>query len=281
MNKKKARTLVLIGIVHLIACIFSGAIGWDMQTAITSIMSVAAIIYCYKKLNAGIISFLPVLPFFLLYIPLSIDSANPLNYPVWVCGIIVSVLGFLSLYYKIRTAVIIPFFLLLSLTEYFYVYPNYFSFKTAELNPGKYNFSNSKIVDINNAEINFEKLKGKVLLFDIWHSACLPCIEQFPEIERLYEYYKSDSSVKIISLNFPLKKDKGVRPTKFTDPYSFEKMYFFDEKEYEKFSMIPVPLILIMDKNMKCRYAGTLNLEWNIFIGNAKRIISKLKKENE
>jgi thiol-disulfide isomerase/thioredoxin len=163
--------------------------------------------------------------------------------------------------------------------EYFYVWPNTFSYSTIEPNPGRYILSDSKIVDANNNEINLEKLKGKVILFDIWHSACLPCIKQFPEIESLYNHYRSDTSVRIISLNFPLGKDKGIKPTRFTDSYSFEKMYFFNEKEYEKFSIEQVPLILIMDKNMKCRFAGNLNQGWNIFIGNVKKIINKLKKE--
>ena len=124
-----------------------------------------------------------------------------------------------------------------------------------------------------------EGLRGKVLLFDIWHSACYPCIKKFPEVQALYDEYKDDTLVKIISLNLPLERDSGVRPTRFTDPYSFSKMYFLNQEEYEKFSIQNVPLVLILDKNMKCRYAGQLNSGWNIFIGNARRIINRLKNE--
>jgi hypothetical protein len=124
-----------------------------------------------------------------------------------------------------------------------------------------------------------ETLKGKVLVFDIWHSACYLCIKKFPEVQALYDDFKGDSSVRIISLNLPLEKDKGKRPTKFSDSYTFEKMYFLDENEYAKFSDYEVPLFLIIDKNGQCRFAGQLNSGWNIFIGNARRIINKLKNE--
>jgi hypothetical protein len=74
-------------------------------------------------------------------------------------------------------------------------------------------------------------------------------------------------------------KDANKRPTRFTDPYSFEKMYFLNEKEHRKFSNEEVPLVLILDKKGVCRYAGSLNTGWNIFIGNARTIIRQLKKE--
>jgi hypothetical protein len=38
-----------------------------------------------------------------------------------------------------------------------------------------------------------------------------------------------------------------------------------------------VPITIILDKNLRCVYAGSFNFGWNIFYGNAKRIINRLR----
>lgn len=272
--------LVFLGILHLVVSIFAGAIGWNWQTVIVSAVSAICIWIAYYKIVKKIaIAGLVVVPFFLLYVALSISVKNPLNYPVWFCGIAVSLLAIWLLKLRVRSVYGLTILAFVCFFEYLIVYPNYFSYHTMKHDTEKYDLSGSKIVHADENEVALSDLKGKVVLFDIWHSACYWCIKEFPELQKLYDYYKSDSSVKIVSLNFPIRKDNGIRPTKFTANYSFEKMFFLSEMEYEKFSDEPVPLILIMDKNFKCQYAGQLNTGWNLFIGNAKRIINKLKNE--
>lgn len=279
MNKRKILELVLLSTGHLIACIFAGAFGWDVQTVAVSLFSIIAIFYSHKRLDikSGFM-LIPVIPFFVLYTILSLEVANPLNYPVWICGLAVSFFTCLLLMKQaslFKTSVILFFFLL---AEYFFIYPNAFSYLTMDNNPKKFYLGNSRLVNLEGEEIPMENLKGKTILFDIWHSACLPCIKQFPEIQKLHDEYKDDPNIRIVSLNFPLKNENRTRASKLTEPYTFEKMYFSDIADYEKFSTQAVPLILIMDKNMECRFAGGLNTEWNIFLGNAKRIINKLSK---
>jgi len=271
---------VFISILHLVVSILAGAINWNWQTVIVSAVSAICIWVAYFKIVRKIaIAGLVVVPFFLLYVVLSIGVKNPLNYPVWFCGIAVSLLAIWVLKLRPKPAYTLGMLAFICLLEYFIIYPNYFSYHTMKHDLDKYDLSHSKIVDVNESEVGKNNFKGRVVLFDVWHSACYWCIKEFPELQKLYNYYKSDSSVKIVSLNFPIGRDNGIRPTKFTANYSFEKMFFQSEAEYEKFSDEPVPLILIMDKNFICRYAGQLNTDWNIFIGNAKRIINKLKNE--
>ncbi len=272
---------ILLGTFHLLLCIFSGALGWDKQTIIVPVVSILSIVLACKGIKLSpLVSLAIVAPFFLVYLGVALNvDIDYATYPIWIFGLLASFLTFLFLKYKVKPVFSISSLVLLVLFDGLIAWPNTFTYLTTEDNPSKRNLLTSKIVDINNNEILMEDLKGKVLLFDIWHSACYPCIKKFPEVQALYEEYKSDSSVQIISLNLPLEKDRGVRPARFTDPYSFSKMYFLNEEEYKKFSIQNVPLVLILDKNMKCRYAGQLNSGWNIFIGNARRIINRLKNE--
>jgi thiol-disulfide isomerase/thioredoxin len=254
-----------------------------------SLASGALIIYAYLlmmhrisgKMKRGwilLLSLLCVIPFYLLYIPVSLLSHNILNYPAWMCSLFVSLLTLLLLALRIRGRFIIPVLLLMGGFIYFVFYPNWFSYFTMK-KPEQFTLLQSKLVDINNREITTADLKGKVILFDLWHSACYSCIKEFPQLQALYDEYKGDSSVKIISLNIPLDQDNGIRPTRYSNQYSFEKLYFKDEKEYQRFYERPVPLVLILDKNMNCRYAGQLNTDWNVYVGNAKTIINQLKSE--
>jgi thiol-disulfide isomerase/thioredoxin len=222
---------------------------------------------------------LTVLPFFALYTFLSIRIGNVYNFPVWIVGVIMSVVTYLLLITKVNVKKIVSLGLVISVIQYLFFYPNYFAYFSIKENPSRYSLLKSTLVDNNEFVKPINNYKGKVVLLDIWHSACLPCIKQFPEIQKLYDKYKSDTSVKIISLNFPLSKDKGIRPEYLTKNYSFEKLYFKDEKEYQKVPFEQVPLIVILDKNLNCRYAGDLNTKWNVFVGNINTTINKLKNE--
>ena len=51
-----------------------------------------------------------------------------------------------------------------------------------------------------------------------------------------------------------------------------------NKEEFEKFSKEQFPIYLVIDKNLKCRYAGDLNIGWNIFVKNVRHIINDLKK---
>lgn len=42
--------------------------------------------------------------------------------------------------------------------------------------------------------------RGRVLFINVWATWCVPCVEEFPDIVRIDEYY-SDEDVEIISLN--------------------------------------------------------------------------------
>jgi thiol-disulfide isomerase/thioredoxin len=277
---KKLKKPFFLGLFHLIICVLSGALGWDIQTVVVSFMSFISLYFACKNIsNSFFLLIVIITPFFLLYSISSIKVGNPLNYPVWICGIAVSIISILLLKFSVKREIVFLVILIILLTEYTFIYPNAFTYLTKKPIPSKHNLLNAKIVDINNKEVKLNKFENKVVLLDIWHSACYPCIEQFPKLQSLYNEFKADTSVQIISLNIPLKKDAGKKPDRVTINYSFEKLYFFNEEEYEKFSDKVVPLILIIDKNMNCRYAGDLNLGWNIFIGNAKRIIKKLKEE--
>jgi len=55
---------------------------------------------------------------------------------------------------------------------------------------------------ISGGTVNFADYKGKRLIVDFWSSWCIPCIEMFPDIERIKrEYEDTAGRVKVLSIS--------------------------------------------------------------------------------
>jgi thiol-disulfide isomerase/thioredoxin len=281
--KSKVLYIILLGLLHLLVCIFAGAIGWHKQTVIVPVISIIVMVIANRKLILSpLASFAVVSPYFLLFtILLSKTDVAAETYPIFIFGILVSLLTFLFLEYKVSPRTSIVVLSSIVMFDGLFAWPNTVAYLHTEVSPGRYRFDSSQIVDMNGNNISLEELKGKVVLFDIWSSSCSYCIKQFPEVQKLYDKYKDDTLVRIITLNMPLKRDSSFNPSRFLEKYSFDKMFFRTEDDWKKLPIDGVPLTLIMNKKMICQYAGPLNTDWNIFINNANGFIKGLKDEKE
>jgi thiol-disulfide isomerase/thioredoxin len=67
-------------------------------------------------------------------------------------------------------------------------------FKTGE------SFSKIKTTDIHGNKINTKNLKGKIIVVNYWFTTCMPCITEIPELNKIADKYKDDSSVVFISI---------------------------------------------------------------------------------
>jgi DsbE subfamily thiol:disulfide oxidoreductase len=73
-------------------------------------------------------------------------------------------------------------------------------------------------------KVNLKDFRGKLLMLNFWASWCLPCREEMPAMERLYQRYKDQGFV-ILGVN--VKDDKKsalsfVRELKITFPIAFD-----------------------------------------------------------
>jgi thiol-disulfide isomerase/thioredoxin len=66
-------------------------------------------------------------------------------------------------------------------------------------------------------EVDFKKLRGKVVLIDFWATWCVPCMEQMPEIKRLYAQYR-DQGLEVIGVtdDIPPRDPANPRPVEKT-----------------------------------------------------------------
>jgi thiol-disulfide isomerase/thioredoxin len=279
-NMKLNTTAVILSLLHLTACIFAGALGWEAQFIIVALAGAATTWITYRRIRPEAKNVILVLcPFYLIYIPASIYYESFSTFPIWLFGLLTCFTTFLLLRTSAKAWTLAGSLCLLFLAGHYLVLPNYLAWLYQEQELSRFNLANTRISYTDNNEFDVSELKGKVVLLDIWSSNCLPCIKKFPQLQALYEDFKNDTSVRIISLNIPLGRESKSKSLKQTEKYSFEKLYFADQKQADKLHISGVPLVLIFDKDLECRYAGDLNTGKNIFFGNASQIINQLKKE--
>jgi thiol-disulfide isomerase/thioredoxin len=109
------------------------------------------------------------------------------------------------------------------------------------------------------AKITLNDLHGKVVLLDYWATWCAPCIEGLPELEAVYQKYRSNPRVAILAVN-PLMGDTPEKIHAFyeqkhlTVPLAFDK-HFAEPKPVaetgDPVSSISLPTVLLLDREGK------------------------------
>jgi thiol-disulfide isomerase/thioredoxin len=266
-------------ICHFAICVLGGAFGWQNQLLIVSIITIVSFELLNKVLKTKTgYSLLFLTPFFLFFtlaiylIPESVKS----TYAIGFWGLFLLVLASVFNLWKRKNSILLYCcYLVFIFLGYYIVWPNSESYISIEKNE-HFNLKNADIINEKGELIDWSSFKGKVVLFDIWHSKCAVCFQKFPELESLKEYYKSNSNVEIIALNMPLNVDSAKYRSDMISNYTFKKMYFKNPEEVLKIPIKSAPQVIILDKKMSTHFVGQLNIKWYYLVGNPKKIINKL-----
>ena len=132
-------------------------------------------------------------------------------------------------------------------------------------------FGNNPIMTVNLADcevtdsthtFRLSDVDAEYIVMDVWYSRCGVCINQMPEIQVLYDEYKDNSKIKVVSLFACLLKGETI-----SDGYNIvkERECTFPVYAIPKCSQIltrceinAYPRILILDKNRTVIFNGSL-----------------------
>ena len=156
-------------------------------------------------------------------------------------------------------ALIVPLVLLMVIIVIFFSVRSKRSMKVAEIGSAVQNF---KVTDMNNNKISLSDLKGSVLFVNFWATWCGSCVEELPNVERLFRSLSGNSSFKMITI---LYKDNGQRALGYMQQngYTFPIYLNPDDSAAKIFGITGVPETFIIDKKGILRDKVLGPAEWD------------------
>lgn len=112
-------------------------------------------------------------------------------------------------------------------------------------------------VDLSGKPVPPEAWKNKVVIIDFWATWCMPCIQEMPYIQKLYEKYKDNPSVQFMIVN------SGARNTladaqgwNGNKKYSFPVFFNTDPAVGDKFKFNLIPATYVINKEGNIQFSN-------------------------
>lgn len=187
-----------------------------------------------------------------------------------------SIMALLQFYFWKKKIFIFIYFLLIF--SMIYNYDNIFNFYYSQLHKNKIVGTMVPLIKIINSseELLLTDFQGKVVLIDFWTNTCSICIQEMPEFNRVYEYFKNDKNVEMISINIFAAKADIYKADRLSRKYNYAK-YYTDTTIYSKLNFNKVPNYLIIGKDKKIKYLGPLNSNRQETYNNIFKLINNEK----
>lgn len=95
-----------------------------------------------------------------------------------------------------------------------------------------------------------ERLRGKIVVVNFWGTWCGPCVGELPALQQLYDKYRSDSSVAVVTIAKDALAD--LQPWMAAKQYTFPTL--LDEGYSAQASIDVWPTTWLLDREGKVRY---------------------------
>jgi thiol-disulfide isomerase/thioredoxin len=141
------------------------------------------------------------------------------------------------------------------------------------------NVRNFELKDIENNHRSYNELKGeKLTLIDFWATWCGPCIKAIPELNKIYDIFKSQG-VEVIGINCD-----GPRSVSKVAPFSkslnikYPVLIDINSDIRNKLNILAFPTLIIVDANNKVVWIheGFVSGDTEIIIAEIEKLL-KLK----
>ena len=122
--------------------------------------------------------------------------------------------------------------------------------------------------DLNKEKISFEDFKGKVVYINFWFTACPPCREEIPDLNRLKERYGDKVEFIAITFDHPKKVQKFIAKKKF----NFLHLAYAQSFIKYKMGIKGFPTNMIIDEEGIIRYVSTGGIQSRIIVKDGRAV---------
>jgi len=112
------------------------------------------------------------------------------------------------------------------------------------------------LTDLAGNPVTAEMMKNKVVVLDFWATWCVPCIQEMPYFQKVYDKYKDHPEVLFMVVNSGSNNtiDDARKWAKQNPQYSFPIYYNNDKQIGEKVGFTLIPTIAVIDKSGKMQF---------------------------
>lgn len=112
------------------------------------------------------------------------------------------------------------------------------------------------ITDLTGKPLDKESMKGKIVIMDFWATWCVPCMEELPYLQKVYNKYKDDPKVMFMVINSGSKNtlSDAQNWAKQHSNYTFPLYYNGDKDIGDKVGFTLIPTIAVLDRDGKMQF---------------------------
>lgn len=117
---------------------------------------------------------------------------------------------------------------------------------------------NWNLVNTENQNIDFNKMKGEVVLVNFWATWCPPCIAEMPSLENLYLDYGNKIQFMLVANDDARKVNSFMKDKGYTMPVFYE-----ESTTPALLQSSSIPATYLIDKQGNIVIAKTGSADWN------------------
>jgi peroxiredoxin len=102
--------------------------------------------------------------------------------------------------------------------------------------------------DLKGKKYTLSELRGKIVMVNFWATWCPPCMQEMPDLDRLYTHFEPQGLVVLsITDDQPFKVSSYVNTSSYHPPVLLD----YEGKVHQQFHIVGIPRTFIFDRDGK------------------------------